>query len=100
MSRVDGGEWRFESAESFRSEGGGEGEIAGGLAKVEPWRGEDLEKEKAFFGEGVRARSVLRKLASLMLLKLLVLVEVMEFRQLRIRSADGFLEELKFSELR
>src|SRR5436309_13622356 len=66
---IDGCEWRCESPESFWSEGGGEGDVAGGLAKVEAWRGEDLEKGKPFFGEGVRALSVLRRLTSLMLLK-------------------------------
>jgi hypothetical protein len=97
---IDGCEWRCESRESFWSEGGGEGDVAGGLAKVEAWRGEDLEKEKPFFGEGVRALSVLRRLTSLMLLKSPVLFEAIEFRQLRIRSAEGFLEEPKFSEFR
>jgi hypothetical protein len=97
----DGCEWRCKSPESFWNEGGGgEGDVAGRLAKVEPWRGEDLEREKPFFGEGVRALSVLRMLTSLMLLKSPVLFEAIEFRQLRIRSAEGFLEAPKFSEFR
>jgi hypothetical protein len=103
-------EWRdaarWDPCEDFWREGGGDGEVRGALARLEEfWRGEldfwGLAKRDGVRGEVERARlEGSFRLASEIEWKGPLEVAEMELRQLRMRSAEGFLALPRLREAR